>query len=115
MITFDISVNYNTKHEPEVSPKEIMKAHAELTESYIDYAVTSVHKSGLASQFRRLYGSIQKKLAEAIKNEAYSVEFTQGEFDFIKSAFESEECKFTPKLAQYVVSLEDAILGVSNK
>lgn len=119
MNKLNLNLDYNVKHEEGTnpSPKDIMLKQCDLTKSYIEYAVSAHYRDGLDSQFRRLYGGIQKKIEAAIKAEEYEVQLEEGELNFIKAAFESKETKFTAPLARYVVVLEDELarIGTSNK
>lgn len=108
-VALNLAVNYGIEYG-EDKPESIELAYAQLTKSYIEYAVTACHKDGLSSQFRRLYASIEKKIESAINTETFVATFTTSEFDFIVSAFNSDKAKFIAPLAKYVVKLEDAFL-----
>ena len=108
-VAFNLAVAYNVEFQEQ--PEDVDFEYANLTAQYMEYAVTSRHKEGLDSQFRRLYSSIQKKIQMAMNTKTYVVSFTEGEFNFIKEAFANEKTKFVPQVAKYVVELEDALDG----
>ena len=117
MKQLNINLSYNVKYPEGTAPADITKAQGELTKMYIDFAITSAHRDGLDSQFRRLYASIEKKINAALEDGSYLVDLTEGEFQFIKAAFDNKDAKFSPSLAQYVIVLEDELIkiGASNK
>lgn len=92
--------------------EEIDAQKADISKSYIEFAVTASYKDGLGNQFRKLYANIQNKIQEAIESKKYVVALENSEVKFIKDAFTDEKTKFTPKLAMYVTVLEDEIFGL---
>ena len=113
--TFDLNIDYKliypaTMEKP--SDEEQAKAHAELTRDYIEFAITYSHKEGLNSQYRRIYAGLRSKIDTALEDKTYSIEITDSEIKFIKDALLDENTKFNATIAKYVISLEDAILGL---
>ncbi len=91
---------------------EIAKGFADVSIEYINFAVSAMYKTGLTSQFRRIFSGIQNKIDKALEDKTYSIALQTSEISFIKDAFLNEDVKFPAKTAQYVVVLEDAILGL---
>jgi hypothetical protein len=115
MTKININLGYKVKYPEGTQPENVPEEMAKLTKSYIEFAVTASYKDGLSSQFRRIFATIQSKIDVAISDKTYVVELGEGELNFLKNAFTDEKTKFTATLAQYVVVLEDEILGSSNK
>ena len=111
-LNIDYKLESKNQDGVEYSIEEMTQANAELTSNYIETAVMMAHRDGLNSQFRRLWVKTQSKIKTAISLKDYEVEFEDGEFNFIKDAFASDNCKFNSHLAHYVVALEDEILSV---
>lgn len=93
--------------QPPAKEGEKQLTNQELSEHYISLALADVHKDGLESQQRRIYGRIQRKLTEAIEKSEDDIELEEAEKDMLKKAFRT--AKFPPFLAKYVVILEDEI------
>ena len=98
--------------ERDPTQEEIDDNKADISKSYIEYAVTASYAEGLNNQFRKMYANIQVKIQNAIDFKHYEVELEKSEVKFIQDAFRDEKTKFTPKLAMYVTVLEDAIFGL---
>ena len=96
------------------SPEKSEKESAELSKSYIEYAVTGHYKDGLNSQFRRTFANIQNRMDQAIASKEYFFEVNPIEYNFIHEAFTSANTKFVAAVAKYVVAFEDANFGSSN-
>lgn len=114
MKKFNLNIDYklDTKNAEgkEYTAEEMAQGNAELTNNYIETAVLLANKDGLDSQFRRLWVKIQSKISMALNTKDYEVELEDGEFNFIKRAFDN--AKFNPTIAKYVVALEDSILSI---
>ena len=85
---------------------------AEVTLTYLTYAVRISYKDGLDNQFRRMWARIQRKLDAAIDDNKNEIDLDVSEFDFIKGAFKSP--KIPSDIAKYFVILEDYIDELSN-
>jgi len=112
MKILNLAVNYKIKYEDTFTEDEVIKAKAELTKSYIDYAVSAQYKDGLTSQFRRVYAKISEKIANALEDKTFVVNLEVSEVKFIREAFLDDKTKFPATISEYVVTLEDAILGL---
>jgi len=112
MKKLNLNIDYKFPVEEKSTKKDIENANAELTRDYIAFAITSSYAKGLSSQFRRLYVKIQSKIDTALNTKDYVIELEDGEFNFIKEAFSSDDCKVNATIAKYFVVLEDEILSI---
>lgn len=78
-----------------------------MTADYIGHAVSQKYPEGLKGQLRRVYGRIQRKLDQAIEDDAASIKLEDGEKDFILDCF--KDVKFPFNVAKFVMVLEDEI------
>ena len=106
MSKFNIALDYNRKPE---AIKDL--SNAALTEDYISFAVKA-HYKDLDSQWRRVWGRIQRKIDAAIDSESHEMELDQSELDFILVAIKA--AKFDANLSKFVVVLEDALEALKN-
>lgn len=107
MLTLNIDIDYGR-------PEEMQKStpNPELTDNYINFAVNNFYAGGLESQWRRLWGRIQRKLDAALDKKEYEVQLERAEFDFITRAFAG--AKFDSSLSKFVVVLEDILEKLKN-
>lgn len=103
-----INLNLDYKREEEAI-KHI--SNSQLSENYINYAVSSSHKDGLEGQMRRMYGRIQRKIDDVVEKDG-KLELEESEYDFIKKSF--EQAKFEAPLSKFVNILEDEIEKAGN-
>lgn len=101
----NLEVPFDVPEADRQSPE--FTSYAEMTQDYINYAVHSTNPQGLDGQIRRVWGRIQRKIADAIEKKTFSVELEPKELDFVRKAF--AECKFPAKLSRYVLVLEEEL------
>ncbi len=109
VLKIDIDYKLPPKKEGETDRTE----GAQLTENYLESAVTSAHPQGLEGQQRRIWGRIQRKIDEAIEKETGEIVLEREEWSFLRKAFES--CKAPAAIAKYFVILEDMIEEAEKK
>ena len=107
-----MQINLDYKR-PEPKKGEEQITNSELTVDYINYSVRTFYKDGLDSQWRRIWGRIQRKLDEALDTKVGEVNFEQAELDFLKKAV--KEVKVPSELAKYFVVLEDELENKNGK
>jgi hypothetical protein len=79
----------------------------ELTENYLNWAVSSFYKDGLEGQKRRIWGRIQRKIDDAVEGNG-KVELETAEKEFLVEAMKG--AKFPAGISKFVMILEDVLL-----
>lgn len=92
----------NPKHTNWLSDRE-------MTVDYITFATNQAFPEGLDGQKRRVFGRIDRKLQNALKEQLDEIELEEAEKDFLKEVFLRKDPKFRADLARFVIILEDEI------
>lgn len=99
-----MKLNINYKRTPQ-QVKEL--PDVALTANYIGFAVTRSHPEGMKGQLLRIWGRLNRKLDEAVKNKVNNITIEEAEKDLLRKSF--SEASFPPDLAKYVIILQDEI------
>lgn len=97
MFKLKVNIPYNIKNSKEKSQ--------ETTYNLILNGVSSKYPQGIDGAYRKTWARLQRKLDEAVENNANSIEIETDEKDLIKNVL--NDGKFSAIICQYVSILED--------
>ncbi len=104
--TLNLDVDYKVPAADLADLRKVPSA-VEMSEDYINSAGATAWPRGLDGQKRRVWGRIQRKIADVVEAGKKLVELDPTEVAMLKEAF--AKGTFGPQYSKYVVILEDII------
>ncbi len=79
-----------------------------MTANYLEFIAITSHKEGMKGQVNRIWGRLQRKIADAVHEKKKEIQIEEAEKDFVIKAI--ADATYDPKLSKYFIIFEDEVI-----